>query len=138
VADDYRTTSSRQPLSEAPLTGAWRDALDGKNTWGFVEIGPAKAGFRWYRLTVLPPGVTDADHARVRTLSVVLVDRHYDPRTADQFARLKSIAGDLRCADLLLEQGELSVVEHEHLWGLAYDRLAPDRSDSTETQDTGS
>jgi hypothetical protein len=70
--------------------------------------------------------------ARVRTLSVVLVDRHYDPRTADTFALLASVAEQLTHADLLLARKEISATKHELIWGLAYDRLGPDQIGSTD------
>jgi hypothetical protein len=62
--------------------------------------------------------------AHVRTLSVILIDRHYDPRSADRFALLETVVDQLTRADLLLEQGQISMTKHELMWGLAYDRLA--------------
>jgi hypothetical protein len=177
----------------SPLTEAWHRALDGKHVWGSVDIGLPKQGFRWYRLTVFPPGITEADRRRVRlargwptwgavmfvaslvclsatlgpgiglatsttlwlgagllafgragdvrahvrTLSVALIDRHHDPRTAARFALLETVVDLLTQADLLLARGQISAAQHELIWGLAYDRVAPDHPDSTEHPQLG-
>jgi hypothetical protein len=98
--------------------GPWTDLMTSAALWlgagvvVFVRAGEARA--------------------RVRTLSVVLVDRHYDPRTADTFALLASVAEQLTHADLLLARKEISATKHELIWGLAYDRLGPDQIGSTD------
>lgn len=157
--------------------------LDGKHVWGSVEIGLPKQGFRWHRLTVYPPGITDVDRRRlrlarswptwgsvmfvaslvclgaalgpwmglvtsaalwlaagawvlirtndlrahVRTFGVILIDRHHDPRTAARFALMNTVFEALTHADLLLEQKKITVTHHELIWGIAYDRLAPEQ-----------
>jgi hypothetical protein len=63
--------------------------------------------------------------ARVRTVSVVLIDGHHDPRTAHVLALLASVAEQLANADRLLARKEISASQHEFIWGLAYDRIAP-------------
>jgi hypothetical protein len=80
----------------------------GTGVWVFIRVGDVRP--------------------RVRTLSVVLIDRHYDPLSADRFARLESAFGQLERADLLLTQGQISTADHELRWGLAYDLLATDRT----------
>jgi hypothetical protein len=187
----------RHPAVSAPPSSrprqAWDQLLDGKHRWGGVEIGLPKQGFRWYRLTVYPPGTTNDDRrrlrlarswptwgavmfvaslvclgaalgpwmglvasaalwlaagawvlsrtgdlsARVRTFGVILINRHHDPRTAARFALMETVVEALTHADLLLEQNKISVTHHELIWGLAYDRLAPDHPDSDEQPPLG-
>ncbi|MCV7012472.1 DUF6611 family protein [Mycolicibacterium madagascariense] len=61
---------------------------------------------------------------RVRTLSVVLMDRHHDPRSAERIALMADVAERLTHADRLLQEQKISAACHELAWGLAYDLLA--------------
>jgi len=40
--------------------------LDGPNAWGSIEMGPDRQGFRRYRLTLFPPGVTTSERRLLR------------------------------------------------------------------------
>ncbi len=57
---------------------------------------------------------------------MLLVNRHHDPRTAARFALMETVVEALTQADILLEQKKISATHHELIWGLAYDRLAPE------------
>jgi uncharacterized protein DUF6611 len=59
-------TPRRRLAPRLRLARAWHRALDGEHVWGSIEIGLPSQGFRWYRLTVLPPGATATERRQVR------------------------------------------------------------------------
>ena len=71
---------------------------------------------------------------RVRTLSVVLIDRHDDPLSAQRLALMAAVAEGLAHADRLLQRRQISVARHELAWGHAYDQLALGQSAQSPTE----
>jgi hypothetical protein len=44
----------------------WSDLIDGEHGWGSFDVRLGRSGFRRYRLTVLPPGITVKDRRLLR------------------------------------------------------------------------
>jgi hypothetical protein len=81
----------------------------GISTAGYIGVGAVM----FHRLGVL--------RTQVRTLSAVLIAGYSDPGTAAPYAELKKLASILYSADALLEQGRISVTDHEAIWWKAYE-----------------
>lgn len=57
----------RPPTPSREFLERRRDRLlDGPNAWGSIERGPDRQGFRRYRLTLFPPGVTTSERRLLR------------------------------------------------------------------------
>lgn len=57
----------RRPTPSREFLLRCRDRLlDGPNAWGSIERGPDRQGFRRYRLTLFPPGVTTSERRLLR------------------------------------------------------------------------
>lgn len=72
-----------------------------------------------------------AARTRVRTMSVVLIAGYSDPEAAATYAELKRITITLFAADALLDEGRISVAEHESIWWHAYEWVGT-RSDTAD------
>ncbi|HME49616.1 DUF6611 family protein [Mycobacterium sp.] len=44
----------------------WSRLIDGEHAWGSFDIRLGRSGFRRYRLTVFPPGISDRDRRLLR------------------------------------------------------------------------
>ena len=70
--------------------------------------------------------------SRVRTLRVLVIDGHTDPRSAAQYAEMETLVNILRRADALRSLGRTSAVDHEAACWEVYDRLGPDHPRSVD------
>ena len=72
--------------------------------------------------------------SQVRTLSVSVVDRRPDRRSAARYDELATLADMLSEADAQRESGQISATDHEAVWRRVYDRLGPSHREPTDEQ----
>lgn len=72
--------------------------------------------------------------SQVRTLSVSVVDRRPDQRSAVAYDELATLVAILSDADIRRESGQMSATDHQAVWSRVYDRLGPSHPEPNRAQ----